>query len=465
MQEEEKTAIETLSNPMSLISDQEDTIIVEDTEKEAKTETALTESTEEKRSSEEKIMAIRSSLYQISKEEEEEAVSLRVAWQIKQVKDKKEHPEKYSKLKPHKNVLKPSMSARGHPKQKQSFGRRVLEILPQASDSTGEVVRKCVFIFSAIVFLACIVIALNYLINLYRADNLHEELASSYHAGVSQTTTITSTETADSNDVEEIETETEAEEKIYKLLFNAADLLEINEEVAGWITIPDTEVDYPIMQHLTDSEGDEYYLYRNIYGEKSNSGSIFLDYRCSFDQVGDDGTLAVENSDNLILYGHNMRDLSMFGSLKYYKSDADYYEEHPIIELNSNYETYQYKIFAYFIADAEDTTDTRFDYWNDINFANETEFYDYVNEVKRRTIRITNIDVEYGDQLLTLATCNSAFDTARLVIVARRVREGEDSYAHVAGSTINQNIKWPNVYYLFNDAEEYDPDAAFAPYG
>jgi len=107
-----------------------------------------------------------------------------------------------------------------------------------------------------------------------------------------------------------------------------------------------------------------------------------------------------------------MRDLSMFGSLKYYKSDADYYEEHPIIELNSNYETYQYKIFAYFIADAEDTTDTRFDYWNDINFANETEFYDYVNEVKRRTIRITNIDVEYGAQLLTLATCNSAFDTA-----------------------------------------------------
>ncbi len=49
--------------------------------------------------------------------------------------------------------------------------------------------------------------------------------------------------------------------------------------------------------------------------------------------------------------------------------------------------------------------------------------------------------------------------------MARRVREGEDSYARAAGSTINQNIKWPNVYYLFNDAEEYDPDAAFAPYG
>ncbi|MCD8220343.1 MAG: class B sortase [Ruminococcus sp.] len=218
------------------------------------------------------------------------------------------------------------------------------------------------------------------------------------------------------------------------------------------------------MQHLDNVPGEEYYLYRNMEGESSKPGSIFLDYRCSFDSVGDDGTLEVENSDNLIIYGHNMRDLSMFGTLKYYRTDDDYYEEHPIIELNSNYETYTYKIFAYFIADAEDTTETRFEYWNAINFEDETVFYDYVNEVKRRTIHLTNVDVEYDYSLLTLSACNSAFDTARLVIVARLVRDGEDPYERVVGSTPNPNIKWPSVYYLWNE-DTYDLDAPFVSYG
>ena len=159
-----------------------------------------------------------------------------------------------------------------------------------------------------------------------------------------------------------------------------------------------------------------------------------------------------------------MRDGSMFGTLKYYRTDENYYEQHPIIQLNSNYETYQYKIFGYFIADAEDTTDTRFDYWNDIDFEDEAAFYDYVNEVKRRSLRLTNIDVQYGDPLLTLSTCNSVFDTARLVIVARRVRDGEAPYDRVVGSTPNPNIKWPNVYYLWNK-KTYDPNAPFVPYG
>ena len=218
------------------------------------------------------------------------------------------------------------------------------------------------------------------------------------------------------------------------------------------------------MHHLDDQPGEEYYLYRNMQKEDSKPGSIFLDYRCSFDQVGADGTLETPNSDNLIIYGHNMRDGSMFGTLKYYRTDENYYEQHPIIQLNSNYETYQYKIFGYFIADAEDTTDTRFDYWNDIDFEDEAAFYDYVNEVKRRSLRLTNIDVQYGDPLLTLSTCNSVFDTARLVIVARRVRDGEAPYDRVVGSTPNPNIKWPNVYYLWNK-KTYDPNAPFVPYG
>ena len=101
---------------------------------------------------------------------------------------------------------------------------------------------------------------------------------------------------------------------------------------------------------------------------------------------------------------------------------------------------------------------------NRINFDDETAFYDYVNEVKRRTLRNTSVDVKYGDQLLTLSTCNGAFSTARLVICARMVRAGEDPHAGTTGSTPNTNIKWPSVYYYGNE-NTYDPNAPFVPYG
>lgn len=397
-----------------------------------------------------KISAIRSNLYRMAREEEEEKVSLRVAYQIKQVKARKEHPEKFPPPPPPKPIL-PERP------EKRTFRQKVRGLFPQKGDAGGEVARKCIFLFSAAVFLVCLVLIVLYFVDVFRADSMYEDIGSSYHARQPELVTEAATEPQTG------ETQ-EPTEKIYSLLPGAAELLAMNEETAGWITIPDTKVDYPVMHHLNDQPGEEYYLYRNMQKEDSKPGSIFLDYRCSFDQVGTDGTLETPNSDNLIIYGHNMRDGSMFGTLKYYRTDENYYEQHPIIQLNSNYETYQYKIFGYFIADAEDTTDTRFDYWNDIDFEDEAAFYDYVNEVKRRSLRLTNIDVQYGDPLLTLSTCNSVFDTARLVIVARRVRDGEDPYDRVVGSTPNPNIKWPNVYYLWNK-KTYDPNAPFVPYG
>lgn len=457
MQEEEKTAVGSSDAPKIMAEQSEPTenavaaeqIISADVSENADSNSASSEETHPPEVLGDKITAIRTTLFHIAQEEEEEAVLLRVAYQIKQVKERKEHPENFPPPAQH-HPLKPK-------KKKQTFGQRVLSLFPQPGDPGGEIARKSIFLLSVIVFLVCVVLIILYFVDVLRTDALYEDIGTSYHAKLpAQTTAVI--------EAEPEEIVEEPTEKVYTLLPGAEDLLAMNDEITGWISIPDTKVDYPILHHLEDEPGNEYYLYRNVQKEDSKPGSIFLDYRCSFDQVGENGTLELPNSDNLIIYGHNMRDLSMFGTLKYYRTDENYYEEHPVIQLNSNYETYQYIIFGYFIADADDTTDTRFDYWNAINFTDETEFYNYVNEVKRRTLRITNIDVEYGDKLLTLSTCNNAFDTARLVIVARLVRAGEDPYERIAGSTPNPNIKWPNVYYLWNE-KTYDPNAPFAPYG
>lgn len=459
MQEEKKSAVKLSASPESFPEKQ--TEAAEETETDHpplpdssdaampdspdSDDTADAEQINAPLSTADKITAIHTSLYEIAQQEDEEMISLRVAYQIKQVKEHKEHPEKF--------VAKPPGFSKPSDRHQKKNGNFLVNMFPRKGDSGGEIARKSIFLLSMTVFLVCLVLIALYFIDLYRASKLYDEIGTSYHARLPERVTEPIEESVE-----------EPEEKIYTLLPGVEDLLAINDEIVGWITIPDTNVDYPVLQHLDDEPGNEYYLYRNVEREDSKPGSIFLDYRCSFDRVGEDGTLEVKNSDNLIIYGHNMRDLSMFGTLKYYRTDENYYEEHPVIELNSNYETYQFKIFGYFIADAEDTTETRFEYWNAINFADETEFYDYVNEVKRRTLRLTNVDVEYGDQLLTLSTCNSVFDTARLVIVARQVREDEDPYERVAGTTANPNIKWPSIYYLWNE-NTYDPDAPFVPYG
>lgn len=419
---------------------------------------SATTSSESEQVKHQKMNAIRSSLQRLEEAEEEAMLQQRIAANIQLAREKKAFPERFQ----------PKISLpvkKSNKRKKKRTKRQILrDLFPKRGDGFGEIMRKCIFWISILVFGACLVLIGQYLLDLWKSKNLYEQIGNSYHQAATQVTTeqIMSEETGEN--LTETVSESTTEAKHYTKMEGAASLLEINPEVVGYISIPDTEVDYPLMQHSNDVEGDEYYLYRDLYGNHSQNGSIFLDSRCHFDVVGENGTLAVSNSDNLIVYGHNMRDRSMFGSLRDYKSDANYYDAHPLIFLNSNYETYVFKIYAYFIADAEDTTVTRFDYWNRIDFADETAFYNYVNEVKRRTLRNTNIDVQYGDQLLTLSTCNSAFQTARLVICARMVREGEDPYEGTTGSTPNTNIKWPSVYYLGNE-NTYDPNAPFVPYG
>jgi sortase B len=209
------------------------------------------------------------------------------------------------------------------------------------------------------------------------------------------------------------------------------------------------------------------YLNRKLSGRESRAGELFLDYRNHFDEVGEDGHLLYENSDNLVIYGHNMKDETMFGSLKYYDWYDTYYGEHPVIDLNSNYEQYKYKIFSIFILDAEDESDTKFDCWNKLDFSSEEEYYEFVNEAKRRTLRVNDVDVKYGDKLLTLSTCNTVLgQRGRLIVLARLVRDGEDPMAGTQNSTRNTNIKWPNLYYDYKGIRNtYDPEAEFVPYG
>lgn len=335
--------------------------------------------------------------------------------------------------------------------QKRTYKDVIRGLLPWKGDSVGEVIRKIIFMAAVVVFSVCLFLIADYYVENYKNRQLGKEIENIY-------------DNANSGITEESSLGDNAEPEAYKsweLKEGAKLLLERNQDVVGYIKIPGTDISYPVVQRRKE-DGNEYYLNKNIDKEDAKAGSIFLDWRNYFDYVVD-GVKVLDNSQNLIVYGHDMKDGSMFGGLQDYEDVNGFYSEHPIIELSSNYETYKYKIFAYFIIDADDETETKFDCWNTLNFAGEDDFYEFVNNAKKRALTFNDVDVRYGDQLLTLSTCNSVFDTGRLIVMGRLLRDGEDPYEGTDDVRKNPNILWPSIYYQWND-KTYDPDAEFEGY-
>ena len=214
-----------------------------------------------------------------------------------------------------------------------------------------------------------------------------------------------------------------------ELLPGAKSLLAVNPDTVGYIRIDGTEVDLPIVQ----AKDNDKYLTVAFDGSSNKAGSIFLDYRCELGWR--------ERSDNIVLYGHNQRDRTMFGSLKDYKHDLEHYKAHPTITLCSNYEMDTYKIFAYFVIEAlpSQTYDgVLFD-------LSDRQVYDrYMDNVMLRSQIITTVDTQYGDKFLTLSTCSNEFEPSRFVIIARKARPGEDDTVDVSGAYINTQAKEPD---------------------
>lgn len=336
------------------------------------------------------------------------------------------------------------------PKKNRSLKEKFLDLFPQKQDPAIEKVRKVVFMCSICAIVVCGYMVGDYYIDLGKSKNLHDEISDIYEPYNPPAT------------VENIATIYEPDyERTYTMLDGAKKLLDMNPDVVGYITIPGTPIANPVMQSGDNSK----YLDRNINGDSSRAGELFLDYRNNFDRVVD-SKLSVPNSDNLVIYGHNMKNDEMFGSLKYYQRNYNYYNENPVIYLNSNYECYTYKIFSYFILDALDESETAYDCWNKFDFDGEEDFYNFVNEAKKRSLGLNDVDVKYGDKLVTLSTCNTTLgDRGRLIVMGRLLRDGEDAKQGTEKNVQNANVKWPSIYYQQKPNEKYNPDAEFVPYG
>ncbi|MCM1497367.1 MAG: class B sortase [Clostridium sp.] len=188
-----------------------------------------------------------------------------------------------------------------------------------------------------------------------------------------------------------------------------AELYRTNQDFVGWLTIEDTDVDYPVMYTPGEAERGEYYIHRNFDEEYSADGLPFVDANCRVDNP----------TDNLIIYGHNMRSGKMFHDILQY-DDTDFYRQHKTFSFDTIYEDGTYEVVAAFYGQIFEEPSTEFKYYEFVNAGSEEEFQDYVANIKKMSVIDTGVEVQYGDKLITLSTCAYHVKNGRFAVIAKK---------------------------------------------
>jgi sortase B len=223
-----------------------------------------------------------------------------------------------------------------------------------------------------------------------------------------------------------------------------ARLYAINQDFIGWLSIPDTKIDVQVVK----AENNEKYLKLDFYGQYSRYGCPFMDFRDNVRNL----------SMNTIIYGHHMKDGLMFAELsKYLKPEG--FEESPVIQLSTLYGDYTFKIYGVFISNSKPEDDNGYLFNFIFNHLTTDEaFNSYISAVNERRLYDTGVDIQPGDKLLTLSTCTYEFDDARLVVLARLVRNGENPTSH-GKVRVNENPRFPAAWYAKKNIENPYEDA------
>lgn len=210
------------------------------------------------------------------------------------------------------------------------------------------------------------------------------------------------------NNVEKLVESEYEDEKIqyndFEILKKYKKVYEKNNDLVGWIKIKDTNIDYPVMQTKDDYS---YYLKRNFNKKSSIYGTPFVGEGCGINP----------NSDNVIIYGHNMKNGTMFADLNKYK-DKEFYESHKEVQFDTLTEEGTYKVVYAFVTEVNKKDS--FKYYEKINWNSKNEFNEYVSNLEQRKLYDTGEKIKKKDKLLTLSTCEKVSDNSRMVVVCKK---------------------------------------------
>ncbi len=254
---------------------------------------------------------------------------------------------------------------------------------PKHAKMKKKKLKKIILIILIVIFIVCIIYIANTFYSDYKDVKDYEKLNNI----LIDTSKVTQTRT----------------EKMLKI----EELQKDNSDVIGWLQIEGTKINYPVVQ----TTNNDFYLNHNYKKDESEAGSLFLDK--DFD---------LENgSSNYLIYGHRHKKGIMFEDLIKY-AEEDFYKEHTKIQFATTNEDATYEILAVFYSRVYYKREKNvFRYYYFVNANNEDEYNDYVNNAKKASIYDTGVTAKYGDQLLTLSTCEYSQKNGRFVVVAKKV--------------------------------------------
>ena len=206
---------------------------------------------------------------------------------------------------------------------------------------------------------------------------------------------------------EELPGETAAEREPME---EALPWLERNPDTIGWLKVGKI-IDTPVTQR-----DNEFYLKHNFKGERASGGMVFVDEECSI----------MPQDEHLVLYGHNMRNGTVFGELDRFR-DLSYLKKNCIVTFDTIYQKGQYVVIAVFDMSAE-TEDPNFKQMLIFNFDEDAEesFEEFVGDAQERSFYEIPVDVQRGDRLISLITCSYTLYDGRLILLLRQIRPDED---------------------------------------
>ncbi len=241
--------------------------------------------------------------------------------------------------------------------------------------------------------------------------------------------------------------------------------IKANSDTVGWIKVPNTNIDYPVVQFVDN----DYYLNHDFNKKYNYRGAIFMDYHnnpTNFDA-------------NTIIYGHNCYDKTMFSELDQYEN-IDFYKKTPVFEFNTLEKCYKWKIYAVFVTTAKASEDNNYVFNYIYPYMDGENFEGFINEVNKRSLYVTGVDINDDDKMLVLSTCVRTLDVVnkygkttyradgRIVILARALRDGESESVDTSKAYVNPNPKYPQLWYdnnnmnnpFINDEKWYPQEVA-----
>ncbi len=289
--------------------------------------------------------------------------------------------------------------------------------------------KKILFRFFLVIFIISAGLLINTYYKSYKADKLYDEARNMYYENIEKVLDekINNNEEEIEN-IEEIENAGEVVEEILEEEYNENPSEEAQEEISegesvqqepqqeessiskedivfeenviGWINVDGTNIDYPVVQ----ADDNEYYLNHNYKGERDSYGSIYMDFR----------NVSVERDDNIIIYGHKIRDGSMFSDLANYTNEGiykEYFENNDTVTLDHNGERTTWQIYSAYVVNLD-----REDYYLFTIFKDREKYKDFIEDSKERSLVKKDIEITEDDTIISLVTCNFWYDNARVII-------------------------------------------------